>query len=353
MNQRIVALQNLLSGWEVEALLIENPIDLFYLTGMKMSRGRLWIRSQLTELWVDGRYFDEARRQFPHVYLLTKGKPSFKRVGVDSQWTTLDGLQKLKREYPDTEWVPIVHPIQQLRAIKDSSEIECLRKAAQITWEGIRHIKRRFREGVSEEELAIAFEFFVRKQGASSMAFEPIVAFGENSAYPHHRSSASTLKQNQIVLVDVGAVYQNYCADVTRVFFFGEPDLQFEKMMRLVREADQAARKWAKPGSRVGDLDSAAREVFSKAGVESQFAHGLGHGVGLEVHEYPTIRQDGEDRDALIQSNMVVAIEPGLYQPGLGGVRYENSGVITDQGFVSFYPEKPMSRRTTQLKNKL
>jgi Xaa-Pro aminopeptidase len=342
MNNRIKTLQKRLSHWKIDALLIENPIDLFYLTGLKLSKGRLWVLPDRAQLVVDGRYFGEASQKCPcPVVLWEKGKglEVKGRIGFDSAWTTVANLERLKKESPDAVLMEIDGPVKQQRLLKDPKEIETLREAAKITWAGIERVRSLFREGVSEQELAFEFEFFVRKSGASRLAFETIVAFGENSAYPHHRSSTARLQNNQIVLIDAGAVFDNYCADVTRVFFFGKPDPRLERMFQFVREAYNAAIRQIHIGTNIYTIDRAARDSLTQNGVESMFTHSLGHGLGLDGHEPPLIRWDGDDREMAIQSHLVIAIEPGLYQPGLGGVRYENSGVVTKDGFESFYPE--------------
>ncbi|MBF8263887.1 MAG: pepP [Parachlamydiales bacterium] len=334
-------IQERLRDWKIDALLIENPIDLLYLTRLTLSKGRLWVFPDRVELVVDGRYFSAVSGKAPcPVSLWVKGKelPQTGNIGFDSAWTTVANLGQLQKESPDARFIPIVQPLKELRLIKEPNEIEHLRRAAQLTWEGIRHIQSRLKEGISEKELAFEFEFFVRQRGAGGMAFDPIVAFGENSAYPHHRAADARLQKDQIVLVDVGAMIEKYCADATRTFFFGRPDPMLQKMQDLVRAADRAAREQVRVGATVGSLDRAARDVFKRAGVEELFSHSLGHGIGLEAHECPLIRWDGDDREMLLQSGMVIAIEPGLYRPGLGGVRYENTGIVTKEGFESFYP---------------
>jgi Xaa-Pro aminopeptidase len=341
MNQRIELLQKRLKEWRVDLLLIENPIDLFYLTHLKLSKGRLWVWPDQAELCVDGRYFDDAKQHSKYTISLWVGgkEPERRgRIGFDSAWTTVDNLERLKKESPVAEWLGVAEPLAEQRLIKDPNEIALLQKAAKITWEGVQHIRSLFEPGIMEQDLALEFEFFVRKQGASSLAFETVVAFGENSAYPHHRASLTRLKNNQIVLIDAGAVFDSYCADMTRAYFFGEPDPRLQKMLHIVREADRVVRKEIRIGTKIGALDRVVRDSFAKAGVEKLFTHSLGHGLGLEIHERPLIRWDGKDRDMTVQPGLVIAIEPGLYQSGVGGVRYENSGVVLDTGFESFYP---------------
>lgn len=341
MNNRIKTLQKKLGSWKLDALVIENPVDLLYLTKLKLSRGRLWVRPDRAELCVDGRYYGEASQKSPcPVALWVKGKEPEQsgRIGFDRVWTTVASLEQFKKESPDAFWVEIDQPVMEQRLLKEAQEIETLREAAKITWAGIERTRSLFRKGVSEQELAFEFEFFVRKNGASRLAFETIVAFGENSAYPHHRSSTARLQSNQLILIDAGAVFDDYCADVTRVFFFGSVDPRLEQMFQFVREAYSAARQQIHIGTKIHTIDRAARDSLAQFGVEPLFTHSLGHGLGLEAHESPLIRWDGAEREMAIQCQMVIAIEPGLYQPGLGGVRYENSGVVTKNGFESFYP---------------
>ena len=342
MKERIRTLQKRLHEWPIDALLIENPIDLLYLTGLNLSRGRMWVRANEAQLHVDGRYFDEAKLKSPcPVFLWVKGQERREtgRIGFDSGWTTVANREKIQSESPDAIFMAVPQPLKNQRLIKEAAEIDSLRQAAQITWAGIQHIRGLFKEGITEQELAFEFEFFVRKQGASGLAFETIIAFGENSAYPHHRAANARLQKNQIILVDAGAIVDRYCADVTRVFFFGLADPRLEKMYQIVREADRAARQCVRINAKVGAIDQAARDVFKRENVEALYTHSLGHGIGLEAHECPLIRWDGDDRDVAIRPHMAIAIEPGLYQPEIGGVRYENSGIVTAKGFESFYPE--------------
>ena len=342
MNRRIELLQKHLHQWPIDALLIENPVDLLYLTGLKLSRGRLWVSARDIQLHVDGRYFDEASLKSPcSVKCWVRGQEERRtgRIGFDSFWTTVANMGRLQSESPEAVFQPVPQPLKEQRLIKDAKEIGSLREAAKITWAGIQHVQKLFKVGISEREIALEFEFYVRKQGASGLAFETIVAFGENSAYPHHRASPTRLEKDQIILIDAGAVFDQYCADVTRVFFFGKIDSRLERMYEIVRQADQASRSFVRIGAKVSSIDQAARDLFERENVEELFTHSLGHGIGLEAHECPLIRHDGEDRDLELRPGMAIAIEPGLYQPKLGGIRYENSGIVTDSGFESFYPE--------------
>jgi len=337
MKSRILQFQKNL---ETDAALIENPIDLLYITGLSLSRGVFVATKEEAILFVDGRYFAKAQKEAPCAVRLLSGNylddwlgaRSIETVEFDGDWTTVSRYEALKNETKSIFLKPRSGLLKQQRSIKDAGEIAALKRAASITWQGFKHIESLLKEGVSEEELALEFEIFVRKAGASSLSFSPIIAFGENSAYPHYRAGKSTLKEGQIVLVDVGAVVDGYAGDLTRVVFFGPSDPQLDAMLQLTKEAHQKAVDAVRPGVTFGDLDRVARSVFADAGVEGLFIHGLGHGIGLETHEYPSIKAAGVDQDAKIAVGMTFTIEPGLYRPGLGGVRFEDVVLVTKNG---------------------
>ncbi len=337
LNSRMIEFQKNL---ETDAALVENPVDLLYLTGMSLSRGVFLTTKEDAILFVDGRYFSKAQKQAPCTVRLLSGNyladwieaRSIRTVEFDADWTSVSRHEALKQEVKSVFFKPIAGLLKQQRVIKDAEEMNALKRAATITWEGFKHIESLLKEGVSEEELALEFEFFVRKAGASGLSFSPIVAFGENSAYPHYRAGKATLEQGQIVLIDVGAVVDGYAGDMTRVVFFGTPDPQLESMLELSKKAQQKAFEAARPGVTFGDLDLAARSVYAEAGLEALFTHSLGHGIGLETHEYPSIKLQGPDRDLKLVAGMVFTIEPGLYRPGLGGVRWEDTVVVTKNG---------------------
>lgn len=323
---RITKFQKSIKGW----VLIENPVDLFYLTGLKLSRGALLIGDEVT-LFVDGRYFAKAKNEAPcAVRPLEEMNLKGKQIQVDSFFTTMDRCEALKKE---TEILGHSRLLKRMRSVKELKEIEALKRAARITYKGFEHVASLLKTGVSEEELAFEFEVFVRKQGASGLSFEPIIAFGENSAYPHHRAGKSMLKKDQIVLIDVGAVVDQYAGDLTRVVFFGQKDPELARMLELTQNAQKEAINAIRKGATFGSLDVAARRIFVAAGVEALFTHSLGHGIGLETHEFPAIKATSPDRDEKIEPSMAFTIEPGLYKPGLGGVRWEDVIIVTDSGY--------------------
>jgi Xaa-Pro aminopeptidase len=330
---------------KLDGLLIENPSDVFYLTGEWFSLARLLLKPEGASLLVDGRYFGKAQGTSGCEVILAEKEAlahamkGLKKVGFDSSFVTVEQAGVLQKSVPSKEWTPVSRPLKEMRVCKDSAEIEALKEAARVTATGYTEVLKKLKEKIEEREIAIEFEHFCRKQGASKMSFEPIVAFGENSAYPHYRAGAAQLKKNQIALCDFGAVVNSYCGDMTRCFFFEQPEPELFRFYGIVRKASELAALAIRPGARLGDLDRIVREFFAKEGVERLYAHSLGHGVGIDVHEYPRLKFDGEDRDVILRAGMVFTIEPGLYLPGLGGVRYENTYVVTESGSENFYAE--------------
>lgn len=258
--------QNILKHLSLPACIIENPTDLFYLTGLMLSKGLLLIQQEKTTLFVDGRYLEAARRAAPCLVEPLEGGAFSKnlkgRVGFDSAFATYDRYLALCKEHPHIEWIACRNPLKTFRVCKTASEVVSLRQAAKLTAEGYLAICSLLKEGISEEELAFEFEFFCRKRGASGLSFDPIIAFGENSAYPHHRAGKSLLKRNQVVLIDVGAIVDHYRGDMTRVVFFGEADLKILRLFEIVKRAQKKAVAAVRVGMKLGQLDQIVREEF-------------------------------------------------------------------------------------------
>ncbi len=344
MNSRLTAFQKHLAH---EAAIIEDPTDLLYLTGMTLSRGILAVTKKDAILIVDGRYIGMAGKKAPcPVGLLRETGPdallewlegkNVRKLAFDSATTSYNRFESLKKTMPHVELAPHKSLLQGLRAIKDAKEIAALKKAQALTYRGFQHVESLLRDEVSEEELAFEFEVFVRKHGASGLSFPSIIAFGENSAYPHHRAGKTKLAKDQVVLIDVGAIVDEYHGDLTRVVFFGKPDATVQKWLGWTQLAQKKALEAVKEGVLVKELDLLARKVFAEHGVEEKFSHGLGHGVGLETHEFPSLKAAGVDRDVKLRAGMVITIEPGLYQPGIGGVRWEDMIVVLENGYERF-----------------
>lgn len=327
--------------------LIENPLDLYYLTGLKLTAGMLFVAPKKSCLFVDGRYIEVAQNSCPLPVQLTSEEAQrkfLKSQGIqalifDSARTSCERRSLLKRLL-GLRMIARPHLLRKARSIKNASEIAKLKESAKLNYAGYQHIAAQLKTGISERELALAFQVFCLKEGAEGVSFEPIIAFGKNSALPHHRAGPTRLQKGDIVLFDLGVQLDSYASDMTRIQFFGKADPAIKKLYHVVRAAQRAALDLCKPGTELGLLDKAARAVMAKHEVEELFLHSLGHGIGLELHEFPSIRQKGVDSETPLKSGMAITIEPGLYLQGKGGVRYEDTILITDTGYLNLYPEE-------------
>lgn len=344
-QKRLNKLQDLLRESQIDLLLVENPIDLYYLTGQELSRGTLCVKQQSALLFVDGRYFEKCKKNCPTPVALSKEtflqellqESEIKTISFDEETTSYKQYLELTRKIDSVtsrsfSLIPSQNIVKEMRAIKDSEELNILREAAAIGSLAYSFVIDNLKEGISEIELATELEFYLRKKGARKMAFDPIIAFGTNSAYPHYRANDAKLKKRDLVLVDIGIDFKHYQSDMTRVLFFGNPDPKLMSIYTIVKEAQQQALTVCKPGITIGELDQAARNHIKSAGLNEFFTHSLGHGIGLEIHESPTIRDALPFRNLKLLPGMVITIEPGIYLPGVGGIRIEDSVIITENG---------------------
>lgn len=345
---RLNRLRQTLGQQDCEALLVEHPANLLYLTGLELSTGKLLIAPHDASLIVDGRYEEAAKKQTTYPVLLLKDnilqdwivEAKVHQLGFDQMHTTYQAYTALshiaeklkKQETYLLEIIPLDGPVQLMRMIKDEDEISLLRKAAKLGYEGFKYASSILQEGISETEVAIELEFFWKKRGASRLAFESIIAFGPNSSMPHYRAGSTILKHHTTVLIDIGLVLSHYHSDMTRVVFFGSPPPLMQTIYSIVEEAKARAQKLCRPGTLIGDLDRAAREWIASKGYGPNFTHSLGHGLGLDIHEPPILRSTGLYRDMPLQKGMVITIEPGIYLPDIGGVRLEDTLLITENG---------------------
>jgi len=350
IKKRIKELQKYLVENQCDAIIIEESINLLYLTGLELSAGQLLVTTTTARLIVDGRYYEICKKNCPlptllqkkdilSTLLLTKAFSDVKSVAFDADLTsyqkTLDyraTLRSINQQAPKRKplkLLPLSSPIKHLRAIKDEEEIDLLRKVAQLGSKGFDFICTQLKTGITELEAAAELEIFWKRQGSQGLAFESIIAFGANSSMPHYRPQNIKLKKNDTVLIDIGVKSGHYHSDMTRTVFMKTPSPVMQEIYRLVLKAQMAALKLCKPGTPISDLDDAARKVISYAGYGKYFSHSLGHGVGLEIHELPVIRSTSSGS---LEPGMIITIEPGIYLPDIGGVRIEDTVAITDDG---------------------
>ncbi len=344
---RLMRLRDEMSSNNQEALLIEDPISLYYLTGIHLSAGKLLVTQAAAQLIVDGRYHEMAKTRWPFgVSLAEDGvlERSLKNLGVQTlSFSASDTTYRRFKELEEArdgivngkalKLEGVENPVEALRLIKEEDELDKLRKAAHLGSRGYDLICDLLVAGVTEQELAVELDLFWKRHGGKRVAFDPIVAFGTNTSMPHYHTGNARLSSGEPVLIDIGVTLDDYHSDMTRVVFFGEPDPHLVEIYNIVFEAQTKALAACKPGTTMAELDASARDHIARAGYGDNFSHSLGHGIGLEVHETPTIRGKGPQVDLKLAAGMVVTIEPGIYVPGLGGVRIEDTVVITADGY--------------------
>ena len=326
-----------------EALLIEDPYDLFYFLKKPLSLGSLLIEKDKASLFVDGRYFSAFHQIKPVVtypsenggFLTYIKSSTIKTLIFDSEKTSYLRSEVLRATL---NLEPRAQLLKHLRLIKSPEEEKLISQSSSLLVTIYKEFLTLPKLGLTEKQIASQFKILSLEKGAEDFSFEPIIAVGENSAYPHHRPTNRVLKEGDVMLVDVGVTLNSYQSDMTRMVFFGNVPKKLLNYHDQFLEAHQAALHLCKPGTLIGELDRAARSVFKKHGTEHLFCHSLGHGLGIETHESPRIKFDGPDKDLPLKKGMVITIEPGLYEEGLGGIRHEDLIVITENGYTNFYP---------------
>ena len=340
MISRLNRLRLLLAEHRLDAILVHNGENRTYLTGFTGSAGVAVVTTRELLLLVDFRYVEQAAAEAPEwevvkvprqatdiVTEIARGR-ELRRVGFESDGLTYKQYDELAAALRPTELVPVAG-VDRLRWIKDADELARIHKAVAIADAGFAHIQGYLRPGVQEREIALELEFYIRRQGADKEAFETIVASGVRSSLPHGRASEKVLGQDEFVTLDFGAVMRGYHSDCTRTVVLGDASPRHREIYDLVLAAQRAALQGIRPGVAARDADALARRVITEAGHGDHFGHGLGHGVGLAIHEGPTLSPREE---ATLEAGMVVTVEPGVYLPGWGGVRIEDLVVITPDG---------------------
>lgn len=346
--KRIKKLQEVLVEKDLDAFIVDDLTNLLYLTGQQLSLGRLVVTPKAARLIIDSRYYESCKKQSPipvvlhepHVLeklLEQKQFSNIKAIGFDAETTSFkqhrDLQVLLKKVDRKIKLAPLNNPVKQLRSIKDDTEIAILKKAANLGSEGFHFVCSLLKAGITEIEVANELEIFWKRKGSKGLAFESIIAFGPNSSMPHYRPQDVKLKKGQPVLIDIGVNLDDYNSDMTRVVFFGKPQPKMVEIYNIVLEAQKAALALCKPGTLISDLDKAARDLITSRGYGKNFTHSLGHGVGLEIHEEPTLR--AQPTKQRLVPGMIITIEPGIYLSDIGGVRIEDTVAITEKGHIN------------------
>ncbi|UOF90127.1 Xaa-Pro peptidase family protein [Fodinisporobacter ferrooxydans] len=342
MEWRLQRLQNVLKQKSFAAVLVMQPENRRYLTGFTGSSGMAVVTVDAAYLLTDSRYTEQAKFQSPHFAVIEHGpaqmfqaacqvlqQRSVRAAAFEEDFVTFDQYRQLVEQLPSIELVPVKGLVETLRLVKDEQELEIMRTAANIADAAFLHIVKWIRPGLSEREVALELEIFMRKQGASGCSFETIVASGPRSALPHGVASERVIQNNEFVTLDFGAVYQGYCSDITRTICMGTPDPRHKEIYGIVLEAQIQALAAIKPGMTGQEADAIARRRIEAHGFGECFGHSLGHGLGMAVHEQPRLSKISDD---VLEPGMVVTVEPGIYIPDFGGVRIEDDIVITSAG---------------------
>jgi len=333
-----------LATLEVDALIVTRLPNVRYLTGFTGSNGQAVVAADGSAAFLtDGRYDEQSSHEVPDLprTAYTEGYPrplvdacrtlGATRAAFERRGLTYAGWERLSELADGLELVAADDPVERLRRAKDGEEVELIGRAQGFADQAFEKVVLNggLRAGVTERVLARELEDAMLDAGADDRAFESIVAFGELAAEPHHHLTDRELVRGDMVKLDFGAVSGGYHSDMTRTVAFGQPDPRLRELRDLVAEAQRAGVEAVRPGASSVEVDAAARSVIAAAGHGDAFPHGLGHGVGLEIHEDPFLRWDtGEE----LVVGMVVTIEPGVYIPGLGGVRIEDMVEVTADG---------------------
>jgi Xaa-Pro aminopeptidase len=332
------------SEWAASAMLVTNAHDVGYLSGFTGEDSFLLVGRRWAVLLTDGRYAEQAESECHGVELHVRTGPMtdavaqvvkahrVRRIAVESEDLTLLWCERLGAKLRGRRIVPVASAVRRLRLVKDEWEIRAIRRA-------IRVAERAFREliaqggkrllGRAERDVAAELDYLMRLGGASAPSFETIVAAGANSSLPHYRPGRRRIRAGEPVLIDWGARLDGYCSDLTRVVSIGRIPPKLSAVYEVVRRAQSAGIRAVKSGVSCRTADAAARELVAKAGYAERFVHGLGHGIGREVHESPGLARPVKQR---LRAGMVVTVEPGIYLPGVGGVRIEDDVLVTRRG---------------------
>jgi Xaa-Pro aminopeptidase len=332
---------------DIGALLVSTPGDgegpnLRYLTGFNGSNGQLLLAKDPI-FFTDGRYGEQSSKQVPDMErVIYSGTTKFSdvlakaladrgvtKLGFEAAHTTVASIDKTRDALNGIELVPTTDLVENVRVKKDPGEIQLIRAAQKIAEQALVSALKGFTNGL-ELDLALAIEWATRNAGCESMSFDTIVASGPHSALPHARPRREPVDLEGVLLIDMGARGGGYCSDMTRTYLGPRAPEELKKAHAVVVAAVEAACEAVKPGVRGSDVDKVARDVLAGAGLAEHFIHSLGHGVGLEIHEPPTLSPLSE---SVLEPGMIVTIEPGIYLPGVGGIRVEDLLVVTDDGY--------------------
>jgi len=331
-----------------DAVVVSNLVNVRYLTGFSGSAANLLVGHDCALLVTDGRYRTQAAEQvagsglFDVVEIFVgKVQPQreqisgavrgigARKVALEAESITWGSMRRMAELLSEVELLPTEGLVEQLRQVKDAGELDRMAAAASIADAALAEVLGMLGERRSEEQVALALDTAMRRLGAEDRAFDTIVASGPNAAKPHHQPSPRCIEPGDWVVIDFGATFEGYRSDMTRTFSVGGAAGEMSRVFSVVAESQAAGVAAVRAGVEAGEVDRTCRNVINEAGWAERFEHGTGHGVGLDIHEAPTV---SEGSSTILAPGFVVTVEPGVYLPGLGGVRIEDTVVVTDEG---------------------
>lgn len=339
--QRITRLQKALVDARIDSVFIYTEINRFYFTGLKTSNGMLLVEPGRTPIfYTDFRYMEVATRELEGTFEVRKFKTSDEQlaefVTMGAQWKRIayepqlnvERYLTINNKFPHAEWVSIQTVIDQLRGVKSAAEVDALRCSAAANDQAFSELMQQVKPGMTELEILLAFKKIVIGHGWD-LSFDPIFCVGTNAVECHHHPDHSVLRNESELLLDLGVTVGDYLSDMTRTVYYGKPTDHFNEIFDLVLDANQSVIAAIKPGLTCGEMDKIARDVINKPGYGKYFDHGLGHSVGLEIHENPSFSADSK---IVMEPGMVITVEPGVYISGDVGVRIEDLICVTETG---------------------
>lgn len=342
MTERAKRLLESMGLGEHEGVLVYNPSNMFYLSGYT-GEGLVLASQKRCAIVTDFRYTEQAENQAPgfEVLMTGNGKSHEEIVGelctahgidtlyYEDDYVTVRTMENCRSSIHGVEWKTVGSALELLREQKDEHELALMAEACRITGDAFERILPNIKEGMTEKELALMLDFDMMTHGASKPSFSTIVAAGANGSLPHAVPGNYKLRRGDMITMDFGARYGNYCADMTRTVALGQPSDEMKKVYGIVLDAQKMAQDAVAAGKVCRDIDSIARDYIYSHGYEGRFGHGLGHSVGIDIHENPRFNQPCT---AVLKPGQVMTVEPGIYLPGVGGVRIENSVVVREGG---------------------
>lgn len=338
--------QELLKNLDLDAVLVSNPNNLRYVSGFAGETGYLYISQNRHAVITDFRYTIQAEMEAEGYEIITIGNGGYveaindmliseniENLGFEAEDMLYSTFQTFKDNLKVKNFQPIGNEITRMRRIKTANELEFIRKAEAIGDQVFMEMLDYIKPGMTELEIAARIEYLLKMNGAQALSFSSIVASGFNSSMPHAVPTEKKVMVGDFLTMDFGCVYEGYCSDMTRTIVIGKASEEQKKVYQTVLEAQEAALAFIKAGYQGKEIDKVARDIIYKAGYEGCFGHGLGHSVGLHIHENPRLSPMEEE---IIEAGMAVTVEPGIYMKGFGGVRIEDLVAVTEEGCVNF-----------------